>query len=178
MDGARLAPGCHMSNSNFCTPPGLLNIVRKLDPRGIGLDPCSNGRSWTGARTEWMGTEFGGTDGLIHSWRGHGLVFMNPPHSMSPHNIEPWIEKAWADCGFIETSGDQFVGLIPAKTDTAWFHDYAAKFPVKCFLRGRPKFWLNGESMPGPGKFASMLIYAGNKPDLFKTLFSPLGWIV
>lgn len=168
-----------MSDFNFNTPPELLAKVRLLDPkRGIGLDPCSNDMSMVEAKTSYVGPQNGGVDGLAESWRGRGLVFMNPPHSMSPNNIEPWMRKAWSDCGVIETSGDQFVGLIPAKTDTAWFHDYAVKFKGKCFLRGRPRFWLNGAPMPGPGKFASMLIYAGNKPDLFKSIFGEMGWCV
>jgi hypothetical protein len=32
--------------------------------------------------------------------------------------------------------------------------------------------------MPGPGKFASMLIYAGNKPELFKSIFGDAGWVM
>jgi len=171
---------------HFNTPPDLLELIRKLDPKGrIGLDPCSNDYSIVGATTKWEGTY---VNGLSQSWRGHGLVFMNPPHSMSPNNIEPWMEKAFDEFPRFSSPGprhpdprpatDQFVGLIPAKTDTAWFHDYAVRFPVKCFLRRRPKFWLNGAPMPGSGKFASMLIYAGNQPDKFRDIFSPEGWII
>ena len=171
-----------MSNHHFNTPPGILARVRRLDPRGIGLDPCSNAHSMVHARTEW---DRGGLDG---AWHGRGFVFMNPPHSMRPNNIEPWIEKAHtefihpdfplrpdrADSAF----KDQFVGLIPAKPDTAWFHDYVTQFPLRVFLRGRPKFWLDGTPMPGPGKFASMLIYAGNKPGLFREIFAARGWVI
>jgi len=65
-----------MNQWDFNTPPELLEQVRQLDARGIGLDPCSNAYSLVDARTAWDGT---GQDGLIPSWRGHGLVFMNPP---------------------------------------------------------------------------------------------------
>lgn len=169
-----------MSDHNFNTPPEILEHVRLLDVKGIRLDPCSNPKSMVELTAiHWTGPENGGTNGLSQSWRGRGLVFMNPPHSMSPHNIEPWMEKATDEFIYHPPQGDdQFVGLIPAKTDTGWFHEQAIWFEARCFLRGRPKFWLNGAPMPGPGKFASMLIYAGNNSDLFKEIFGPVGWIV
>ena len=186
----RCKPRHNMSDHNFNTPPELLDKIRRLDSEhGIGLDPCSNAMSLTDAGVEWYGRGSSGPfdiDGLRQSWREHRLVFMNPPHSMSPHNIEPWITKAWEE--FLSPHQhqsvspqqrlfDQFVGLVPAKTDTALFHDYVTQFPVRCFLRGRPKFWLNGAPMPGPGKFSSMLIYAGNRTNLFRDIFSDMGWI-
>ncbi len=178
-----------MSSHHFNTPPDLLAQIRKLSPQGfIGLDPCGNESSQVEATTEWWGPGVRNRhhrgNGLVESWRGHGLVFMNPPHSMSPNNIEPWMEKAYVEfCDWTMmtekcSDPDQFVGLIPAKTDTAWFHQFVTEFPVRCFLKGRPKFWLDGQPMPGPGKFASMLIYAGNQPMKSRTLFAPLGWIV
>lgn len=166
-----------MSDHNFNTPPELIEKISLLDDNGIGLDPCSNDNSMVGARFSFDKA----SNGLNKSWRGHGLVFMNPPHSMSPNNIEPWVEKAWTE--FMMPSAldealddDQFVALIPAKPDTAWFHDHIAPMPMKCFLRGRPKFWLNGEPTPGPGKFASMLVYAGTRPGRFMDVFDGMGW--
>jgi DNA N-6-adenine-methyltransferase Dam len=164
-----------MSDHNFNTPPELLDRIRQLSPDGIGLDPCSNATSLVRAAYEWDGNP---TDGLSQSWRGYGLVFMNPPHSMSPHNIEPWMEKAFTEFALDRpwTSADQFVGLVPAKTDTAWFHDYAVHFHLRCFLRRRPKFWQGGKPTPGPGKFASMLLYHGNRAEQFLQLFGDMGW--
>lgn len=170
-----------MSDHNFNTPPELLAKVRLLTPkRVIGLDPCSNELSGVMATTEWCGRGPANDDGLLQSWRGHGLVFMNPPHSMSPHNIEPWMSKAFdfEESIYNTDTDDQFVGLIPAKTDTAWFHDYVTAFDVRVFLRGRPRFWLNGAPMPGPGKFASMLIYAGWQQKKFRDIFGEMGWVV
>jgi hypothetical protein len=121
-------------------------------------------------------------DGLSQVWRGHGLVFMNPPHSTSPHNIEPWMAKAFRE--FIvqppdrwDPHTDQFVGLVPAKTDTAWFHEHASCFSVRCFLKGRPKFWHKGVETPGPGKFASMLLYHGPCAGRFMSIFQDYGWL-
>ena len=168
--------GRELSNHNFNTPPDILERVHMLDKRGIGLDPCSNVTSLVNARVSWDEDANGLKPG--RSWRGHGLVFMNPPHSMSPYNIEPWIERAYYDFTRPDFVLDQFVGLIPAKTDTAWFHDFVVPFPVKLFLRGRPTYWLDGKPMPGPGKFASMLIYAGGCPTRFGEIFADMGWLI
>jgi hypothetical protein len=164
-----------MSDHEFNTPAYLLDLFRKLDPkRGIGLDPCANRWGKVHAHEEYTRL----TNGLSHSWRGHGLVFMNPPHSMSPNNIEPWMAYAWEQ--FIELpagNGDQFVGLVPAKTDTEWFHAHGRAFIGKCFLRGRLKFELHGKPTPGNGKFASLVLYEGEKLGLFQELMEPLGWL-
>ncbi len=156
------------------TPPDFLDLVRVLAPKNrIGLDPCSNASSTVDARVSYTEKQ----NGLLRSWRRFGLVFVNPPHSMSPYNIEPWMEKAWEE--FIweaPDKGDSFVGLVPAKPDTAWFHDHASLFPGKCFLRGRLKYWQNGKETPGPGKFGSLVLYAGPELELFHDVFGPLGW--
>lgn len=143
------------------------------------MDPCSNEHSMVRAKTTYTVKE----NGLAQTWRGHRLVFMNPPHSTSPNNIEPWMQKAHEE--FLVTppsrydqTVDQFVGLIPGKPDTAWFHDYVTRFSVRCFLRGRPKYWQHGKEMPGPGKFPSILVYEGRSPSLFMQAFEPYGWLV
>ncbi len=172
-----------MSASDYNTPPALLDLIRQLDRRRqIGLDPCSNATSMVKAKLAWTVED----DGLSHarSWRGHGLVFMNPPHSTSPHNIEPWMQKAYEEfilCPIERENNptlDAFCGLVPAKTDTEWFHSHAVPFAAKCFIKGRPRFWQGGKETPGPGKFASMLIYQGPCVGAFCSIFGKLGYIV
>lgn len=164
-----------MSASNFNTPPWFLDLVRKLDPKGqIGLDPCSNPTSMVDAPTSYDIV----TNGLIRPWRGHGLVFMNPPHSLKPMNIEPWMAKAFEE--FIEAPyhldiRDQFVGLVPSKTGPVWFQDHATAFH-KCFLKGRIRFHLGGHETLGAGKFDSVVLYAGKRPNVFQSIFSDYGW--
>ena len=48
------------------------------------------------------------------------------------------------------------VMLLPARTDTKWFHDYCTKGKIE-FLRGRLKFGEAKESAP----FPSMLVTFG-----------------
>ena len=170
-----------MSDTDFNTWPEFLDVVRRLPPNGrIGLDPCSNATSLVDAVTSYTAIE----NGLAQSWRGHGLVFMNPPHGRSPHNIEPWLEKAHRE--FLdprwkhraEDAEDEFLALIPSKTDTAWFHDHARQFPGICFVRGRYAFWQHGVKTEGNGKFAHLVLYVGPRLDRFKHLFRPMGWVL
>ena len=84
-------------------------------------------------------------DGLKHSW--FGKVFVNPPYS----EIRLWIEKA------IEQSEhcERIVLLVPARTDTRWFHDLVYCRYTIVFLRGRLKFGDGKNSAP----FPSMLVF-------------------
>jgi len=69
-------------------------------------------------------------DGLAQEWTG--VCWMNPPYG---RGIGAWIRKAWESA----QTGATVVCLIPARTDTAWWHDYASRGEVR-FLRGRVKF--------------------------------------
>lgn len=171
-----------MSDHNFNTPPWFLDLVRRLSPkRKIGLDPCGNKWSYVNAATTY--TEE--TNGLIHPWRGHGLTFVNPPHSMSPYNIEPWIAKAIEEfitqpiereLGYPEQ--DQFVGLVPSKSGPQWFHSIIDDVDGRCFWRGRIKFWEYGHEAEGAGKFDSLVLYIGPQAGNFHHIFNPYGWVV
>lgn len=70
-------------------------------------------------------------DGLTKDWGG-GTVWMNPPYG---RQIKAWMAKA------VESwrQGATVVCLVPARTDTAWWHDYAMLGEIR-FLRGRIKF--------------------------------------
>ncbi len=71
-------------------------------------------------------------DGLSQPW-APAVCWMNPPYGRS---IAAWVAKAWHE----STLGAVVVGLIPARTDTAWWHDYVAKATEVRFVRGRLGF--------------------------------------
>jgi len=83
-------------------------------------------------------------DGLAQVW--DGVVWCNPPYGRT---IKVWMQKAheaWLN-------GATVVCLVPARTDTAWWHDYAAKATEIRFLRGRLKFerpGLKSDAAPFP----------------------------
>mgnify|MGYP001600450492 CR=1 FL=1 len=69
-------------------------------------------------------------DGLAHlrSWKGE-RVYCNPPYGNS---VKIWLQRAReAECA---------VYLLPARTDTRWFHDYCLHADEIRFIKGRLKF--------------------------------------
>jgi phage N-6-adenine-methyltransferase len=69
-------------------------------------------------------------NGLACEWTGR--VWMNPPYG---REIGQWMRKAFES----RNTADIVVCLVPARVDTAWWHEYAAKGEVR-FLRGRVRF--------------------------------------
>ena len=95
-------------------------------------------------------------DGLKEEWGN--CVFVNPPYSnlkTTKKNGLGYIEKAHIEA----QKGKTIVLLIPARTDTTWFHDIIVKhnYEVK-FIKGRLKF--NNDKNPAP--FPSMLVIMKN----------------
>lgn len=94
-------------------------------------------------------------DGLSKSWSGE-TVFCNPPYG---RHIGDWVKKAYDE----SLKGTKIVMLIPARTDTRWFHDYIyKKNNVRVeFIRGRLKFvdCLNREKKANSATFPSMLVF-------------------
>jgi phage N-6-adenine-methyltransferase len=80
-------------------------------------------------------------DGLRQEWRG--VLWMNPPYG---RDIKRWVAKAYVTALF---GRGTVVCLVPARTDTAWWHDYCAKGEIR-FVRGRLKFGDNGKDAPFP----------------------------
>lgn len=79
-------------------------------------------------------------DGLTQPWLRQ-RVFCNPPYSQ----IKLWMAKAYEE----SQKGALVVCLVPSRTDTRWFHDYAMKGEVR-FIRGRLKFGGSKNSAPFP----------------------------
>lgn len=82
-------------------------------------------------------------DGLEHPWEG--TVWCNPPYG---RGIGQWVRRAL----FASVSGSTVVMLLPARTDTKWFHDYIYKrnnVEIR-FIRGRLKFGGSKNSAPFP----------------------------
>lgn len=87
-------------------------------------------------------------DGLSKSWDGL-RCYMNPPYG---REIGKWVKKA------SEATGGVVVCLLPARTDTKWFHDYIYGKAEIRFIKGRLKFGDATNSAP----FPSMLVIFRN----------------
>lgn len=82
------------------------------------------------------------SDGLSKDWTGL-RCWMNPPYG---REIGKWVKKA------SEATGGVVVCLLPARTDTRWFHDYIYNNPRAeiRFIKGRLKFGDGKNSAPFP----------------------------
>jgi phage N-6-adenine-methyltransferase len=79
-------------------------------------------------------------DALSQPWEGP--AFMNPPYG---RQIGKWVKKAWEEAQL----GCLVVCLLPARTDTAWWHDWAMRGEIR-FIRGRLRFEGGKDSAPFP----------------------------
>ena len=106
------------------------------------LDPCATNDN---AKCNKFYTKE--DNGLLKSWKGE-RVFCNPPHG---RKISYWVKKCYDENKFNNTF---IVMLIPARTDTSYFHDYIYHKQEIRFIRGRLKF--NDGKNPAP--FPSMVV--------------------
>lgn len=135
------------ATDEWATP---LAFFRSLDAEfHFTLDPCSTVENAKCARHFTRED-----DGLAQPWEG--IVFMNPPYG---EVIGDWMQKAWQE----SQRGATVVCLVPARTDTAWWHDYAMRGEVR-FLRGRLRFGNADSSAPFP---SALVIFRpeGASPD-------------
>lgn len=91
-------------------------------------------------------------DGLSQDWGGR-TVWLNPPYG---RQIGRWVAKAAEEAS---KPGTTVVLLVPARTDTRWFHDHLYGNAELRFVRGRLKFGGAENSAP----FPSMVAVLGGK---------------
>ena len=103
---------------------------------GFELDVCA---SPSNAKCEHYFTVE--DDGLSQVW-GQRVCWMNPPYG---RDIAKWMRKAYES----SLDGATVVCLVPARTDTAWWHRYATRGDIR-YLRGRLKFGEAINSAPFP----------------------------
>lgn len=90
-------------------------------------------------------------DGLKQEWVGS--CFMNPPYG---REILKWMEKAYKSA---LGGGAVVVCLVPARTDTRWWQQYAMQATEIRFISGRVKFGF-GDSA-GSAPFPSAVVIFG-----------------
>lgn len=137
-----MTSGMYTSNTaEWATPRAFFEALDK--EFHFTLDPCATAEN---AKCAKFYTKE--TDGLAQSWRGE-RVFCNPPYG---REIGKWVKKAHE-----ETVGggvDIVALLLPARTDTRYFHEYIYNRHEVRFVRGRLHF---NESTAG-APFPSMVV--------------------
>ena len=116
----------------WATPQYLFDELNK--EFNFNLDPCCTEEN---AKCDCYYTKE--EDGLKSSWK-NWRVFMNPPYG---REIGKWMEKAY------KSNAEVVVCLVPARTDTRWWHDYAMQGDVR-FIKGRLKFNDSKNNAPFP----------------------------
>ena len=125
----------HFSSAtdNWATPQDLFDNLNDLYQ--FELDVCAS-KDNAKCKTFFTVEE----DGLTQDWKGS--CWMNPPYG---REIGKWMAKAYES----SKNGAKVVCLVPARTDTAWWHDYAMNGKIT-FIRGRLKFGNSKNSAPFP----------------------------
>jgi len=117
----------YSSKSNeWGTPQKFFNELNKEFK--FTLDPCCNKEN---AKCNKYYTKQ--DDGLSKDWGGE-IVFCNPPYGK---DIKYWVEKCYKESLKHNTT---VVMLMPARTDTKYFHDYIYHKAELRFIKGRLKF--------------------------------------
>jgi len=78
------------------------------------------------------------------------VFWMNPPYGRV---IGKWMKKAYEE----SRRGASVVCLVPARTDTSWWHDYCMKGEIR-FIRGRLKFGGSKNGAPFP---SAIVVFKG-----------------
>ena len=127
------APMFSSATDDWATPQGLFDRLNAAF--GFELDVCATPDN---AKCPRFYTRE--DDGLAQTWTGR--CWMNPPYG---REIGQWVRKA------LESSrgGALVVCLVPARTDTAWWNEYAVHADIH-FIRGRLKFGNATASAPFP----------------------------
>jgi len=126
----------------------------------INLDVCASAKNYKAS--PYISKK---QDGLKESWAGY-RCWMNPPFS----DIGSWVTKAVGEVW--HNKGTEVVALLPANTDTKWFHSICGLFPIILLGPGRISFELNGKSQPGNPR-GSMLVFFDNEPHSAISLKAP-----
>ena len=101
----------------------------------------------------WYGpdhTDHTRRDAFTRDWAkdSAGSIWLNPPYGRT---IKDWVCKA----NTVASGGGLVVCLVPARTDTSWWHDYCIHHEVR-FIRGRLKFGGQKNSAPFPSALVIM----------------------
>jgi len=100
-------------------------------------------------------------DALSKKWKG--VCWLNPPYGEKKSKLSDWIKKSFDESN---EGNCKVVMLIPARTNTNWWHDYCMKSEEVLFIKGRPKFKGCVHGLPQP---LALVVFGKNKNTKFAT---------
>jgi len=150
------------AKDDWATPADLFAALNNRF--SFDLDPCA---SVENAKCSRFFTRE--DDGLLQLW--HGRVFMNPPYGRV---LGDWVKKAYQEVA--AGRAGVAVALIPARTDTGYWHDYVMQASEVILLRGRVHHDHAGHDGPAhnaPFPSAVVVFEAGSSgPPTFSAMFA------
>ena len=119
----------HKGIQDRCTPKSLF---RELDKEfNFQLDPCTSTSSPNNLNTPHCFL-YPEQDGLYEDWSKYKSIFVNPPFKYA----YKWLKKAKEE----SEKGCLVVVLVPSKTETKWWHEFALQANEIRFVRRRVTF--------------------------------------
>jgi phage N-6-adenine-methyltransferase len=164
--GARLVPessqtafyvaaGNSSAHHGWETPRELLKTLYTVFNM-FDLDPCSPSHDRRTASVRAKNYYTMEDNGLALRW--YGKVFVNPPYGRT---LRQWTSKGKSE---VETGNARIViGLVPARTDTTWWHSDVRGHASVFFLRGRLCFGNSGQPAPFP---SALVVWGGTPKEL------------
>lgn len=157
-------PGREKCSKYFGPPEDQIARVKNEETGAIEVDP----EAWERVIASWKVNPPIAVNALAQDWASFlawsgGVAWMNPPFGRA---ISGWVAKAASEA----RRGACVVCLLPARTDTAWWHDHVEPvrlglFPGELvFWRGRITFidadGLAGDPAPFP---CAIVVFDGRK---------------
>ena len=142
----------HNRGSDWATPQDLFDKLN--EEFNFTLDPCAS--DWN-AKCKKYYTEK--NNGLTKDWSKE-TVFMNPPYGK---DLAMWMNKAYREV----SRGAVVVCLVPAATDTSWWHAYAMGGEIR-FLRGRPRFVTKEGTWQQTFSPSVIIVFKGRQKTMIK----------
>ena len=149
-DGRHAGPPAPLLSSEsmeWHTPPEIWRpVLSGLGRERFDLDPCSPSRDGPIPATIRYTRRHNGLD---LPWGG--VVWCNPPYGRA---LSAWADKAADEA----RQGASIILLVPARTDTRWWHTLIRAGGRPEFLQGRIRFLCPGGIPDNPAPFPSALV--------------------
>jgi site-specific DNA-methyltransferase (adenine-specific) len=144
-----MSSGDAEGSPDWATPPEFfLTLAHKFGP--FVLDAAATARN-TKCERYYSSVQ----DSLVQDWKGwyNGPVFCNPPYG---RGIGAWVQKGADEA---DKWGNRVVMLLPARTDTKWFHDIIMpRAAAVYFVRGRLRFTKPRQEKKNSATFPSIVV--------------------
>lgn len=142
----------------WATPQDFFDELNK--EFNFNLDPCADELNH---KCDKYFTEE--QDGLKQEWGGY-TIFCNPPYGSV---LKDWVKKCHDES---KKPNTKVVMLIPARTDTKYFHEYIYNKAEVRFIKGRLKFGNSKNSAPFPSMIVIFQILYIDQQCIINTIYS------